>query len=165
MFSINERRRRNRDERKSSQTTKIYQGSNKKCYDFVVPGGFVPKAIALNCGAYQIKLDGSVDELTGKLMADYLPEKGTEDELARISVEKHITKAYPPTFFMTAVEDFLRSQAPILEEKLLACEVPFVFRSYGDAKERLAHVFHLDIRTEAAKLCNEEECDFFRRFC
>lgn len=136
-----------------------------KCYDFVVPGGFVPKAIALNCGAYQIKLDGSVDELTGKLMADYLPEKGTEDELARISVEKHITKAYPPTFFMTAVEDFLRSQAPILEEKLLACEVPFVFRSYGDAKERLAHVFHLDIRTEAAKLCNEEECDFFRRFC
>lgn len=136
-----------------------------KCYDFKVPDDFQPKAIALNCGAYRIKSDGNIDELTVKLMCDYLPERGSRKELEQIDVINHITENYPPTFFMTAVDDFLRTQAGILEEKLCVCEVPFVYRNYGDMRNRLKHVFHLDIRTEDAKLCNREECEFFHSFC
>lgn len=134
-----------------------------KEYAFKVPEKIVLRAIALNCGAYRITFEG--DELTKKLMEDYLPNKGSKEELELISVEKHVTADYPPTFFMTAVEDFLREQASVLEKRLLAKEVPFVFRSYCNKRNRLAHVFHLEIRTKDAKRCNAEECNFFRSFC
>lgn len=131
-----------------------------KKYNFSTPEGFAPKAIALNCGAYQVKL--SQDE---KLMADYLPGGGTEEELRLVNVIEHVTENFPPTFLMTAVEDFLKEQAPLLTEKLRECEVPHVSRFYGDKENRLGHVFQLDIRSDAAKLCNDEECEFFRKFC
>lgn len=131
-------------------------------YEFHVPEGLKLTAIALNCGAYLVQTDGnSLDE---KLMADFLA-KGDEKEWWMINVVNHITENYPPTFFMTSVEDFLREQAPILVEKLNSCEVPFVYRKYGDKNTRLGHVFQLDIRKEEAKRCNDEECAFFQRFC
>lgn len=133
-------------------------------YSFKTPAGFVPKAIALNCGAYKIELTGDPNDLTQKLMADYLPNQGSQEELDLVSVANHVTENFPPTFFMTAVEDFLKDQASILSEKLRTCEVPHVFRFYGDKENRLGHVFQLDIRSEDAKLCNDEECEFFRRF-
>ena len=131
-------------------------------YPFQPPKGFRPTAIALNCGAYQI--DTSKKDLTTALMADFLPEKGSPKELEMINVVNHITGDYPPTFFMTCTEDFLKDQAPILLEKLLAEDVPFVSRYYGDKSKRLPHVFHCDIKSEDAKLCNDEECAFFREF-
>lgn len=129
---------------------------------FAPPQGFVPKAIALNCGAYTpgTAEDGSVDPL----IADLMPDGGTPEELELINVTAHITEKYPPTFFMTAVDDFLKTQAPVLAAKLAEQEVPFAYRFYGSKEHRLAHVFHLNIRTDDAKLCNDEECAFFRKF-
>lgn len=131
-------------------------------YDFTPPKGFAPTAIALNCGAYHI--DISQKDLTTELMADFLPEKGSERELHLINVAAHITGNYPPTFFMTCTEDFLKPQASVMSAKLLEKDVPFVFRYYGDKDNRLPHVFHCDMRSEDAKLCNDEECEFFRKF-
>lgn len=136
-----------------------------KNYPFAVPGGLELKAIALNCGAYQIELDGKQNEQNRRLMQDYLPQQGREEELKLINVAEYVTKDYPPTFLMTAVEDFLKEQAPIMAKKFLECEVPFVFRFYGDKEKRLSHVFHLNIRMEDAVLCNDEECEFFQKFC
>ena len=51
-----------------------------------------------------------------------------------------------------------------MSAKLLEKDVPFVFRYYGDQDNRLPHVFHCDMRSEDAKLCNDEECEFFRKF-
>lgn len=136
-----------------------------KRYSFQTPEGFVPTAIALNCGAYKIELDGNEKDMTKLLMGDYLPQKGSEDELELISVCNHITPGYPPTFFMTAVDDFLKKDAPVLQQKLMECEVPFVFRFYGDKENRLAHVFHCNIKSEDAKKCNDEECGFFKSMC
>lgn len=134
-------------------------------YDIRPPKGFVPTAIALNCGPYVIDMKGNLtDGLTKDLMLDLLPEKGTEEELLRINVVQHVTPAYPPMFFMTCNDDFLRNQAPLLAAKLAECEVPFVYRFYSDAQAPLRHVFHCSIRTEAARRCNDEECDFFRSF-
>ncbi|MGN0422365.1 MAG: alpha/beta hydrolase [Lachnospiraceae bacterium] len=135
-------------------------------YSFQVPEGFAPTAIALNCGAYKIEMEGdSTDELTRLLMTDFLPEQGSEKEMKLINVANHVTRHFPPTFFMTAVGDFLKDQTPILAAKLAECNVPFIYRFYGDAEHELGHVFHCNIRTQDAALCNDEECNFFREFC
>lgn len=135
-------------------------------YTFQAPEGFAPTAIALNCGVYVVDLseDGS-DRQTRQLMADFLPEKGTERELELISVPRHVTKRYPPTFLMTCTGDFLKDQAPLMSAKLAEHDVPFVYRYYGDAEHELGHVFHCNVKTEDARFCNDEECDFFKRLC
>ena len=35
---------------------------------------------------------------------------------------------------------------------------------YGDKNKILPHVFHCNIKSEDAKLCNDEECAFFKQF-
>lgn len=132
-------------------------------YNFTVPEGFSPNAVALNCGVYY--LDMKRDDDVSKLMEDYLPEKGSKTELELMNLNSHVTKDYPPTYIMTAQGDFLKSHAPLLAQKLADCEVPFLYRLYGDSKDKLCHVFHCDMKSKAASLCNDEECDFFRRFC
>lgn len=134
-------------------------------YSFKVPEGFVPAAVGLHCGAYRIELgaEGNTDDLTQRLMEDLLPEKGTEKELELIDVTKHITEKYPPTFFMTCPGDFLKNQAPLLAEQLAEKNVPFTYRLYGSAEKPLTHVFHCNIKSEDAKLCNDEVCEFFRK--
>ncbi len=131
-------------------------------FSFRPPEGFVPRAVALNCGAYSV--DDEPRGLTAALMADYLPGKGTPEELETLRVLDHITDAFPPAFVMTATEDFLRQDAPVMAAALAGKDVPFVYRFYGDRAKRLPHVFHCDIRSEDAKLCNDEECAFFREF-
>lgn len=136
------------------------------CYKFSIPNGFVPKAIALNCGVYRIQLHtGDTDSQTEKLMEDFLPEKGSDEELEKINVENHITEKFPPVFCMTAVGDFAKNQMPFLVAKLEECNVPFVYRFYGSAENRLGHVFHCNMKSSAASLCNDEECSFFHEFC
>ncbi len=131
-------------------------------YEFDAPKGFKPTAIALNCGAYS--LIGDHSDQTIALMADFLPERGTERELRLIDVTAHITWDYPPTFFMTSSGDFLQEQAGSLAAQLVRMKVPFLFRYYGDKDNILPHVFHCNIRSADAKLCNDEECEFFRKF-
>lgn len=135
-----------------------------KEYDFKVPENFKLRAIALNCGSYHIGAGGGPDDLTAKLMGDYLPEGGSEKELELICVERHITENYVPICFMTCTGDFLQEQAPILQKKLLECRVPHVFQFYGNAWHELGHVFCLNIKLDIANKCNQAQCDFFKSF-
>ncbi len=132
-------------------------------YAFKAPEGFRFNAIALNCGAFQITLDGGED-LTTMLMADYLPEKGSQKELELISGVRHITPDYPPVFVMTCVDDFLKAQPSLFIPELIRNEIPHMFRFYGSKENRLGHVFHCNIKTDDAKLCNDEECEFFTKY-
>ena len=38
----------------------------------------------------------------------------------------------------------------------------FQYLSYGDEKEPLKHVFHIDIKLPQARQCNRDECAFFQ---
>lgn len=136
-------------------------------YDFAVPEGFAPTAIALNSGAYTISIVADDDSpmATGKLMGDLLPNGGTDDELKLLQVVDYVTPDFPPTFFMTCPGDFLKDDAPNLAATLLANNVNFVFRFYGSPNKPLAHVFHCDVRSEDAVICNDEECAYFKEFC
>lgn len=131
-------------------------------YDFDPPKGFKPVAIGLNCGSYAMNEDTS--DQTTALMEDFLPEQGSEREMRLMDVTAHITPEYPPTFFMTCTGDFLQNMAGPLAAKLIQMKVPFSYRFYGDKDKILPHVFHCDIRSEDARLCNDEECGFFKEF-
>lgn len=134
-------------------------------YPFQVPEGFVPTAVALNCGKYEISHDGVFsDEQTKLLMEDLLPEQGSPKEHELINVAEHVTKDYPPVFLMTSTGDFLKDYAIPMAAKLSSCDVPFMYRLYGDCENKLGHVFHCDVRSADARVCNNEECDFFKEF-
>lgn len=126
------------------------------------PPYFAPAAVALNCGVYRMEKGGKKD-LTASLMKDYLPGRGTEEEYRRINVIQHLTGDFPPAFVMTAEGDFLAEQAAPMAEELQRLGAAAEYHYYGDKDHVLGHVFHCDTRNESARLCNREECEFFRR--
>lgn len=128
-------------------------------YDFEPPEGFVPTAVALNCGVYAM---AEGDE--NPLMAELLPGGPTPEALALITPLHHVTPAFPPAIVMTSTGDYLRAQAPLMARKLEENDVRFSYLFYGDHENRPGHVFHCDMRSPDGQRCNDEECDFFRRF-
>ena len=132
-------------------------------YDFTVPTGLNLRAIALNCGCYRITTDGENDRLTALLMQDLMPNGGDADELALITVTNHITDKFLPTIYATCPGDFLKDQAPILAERLMANNIPHEFIFLGSNTNPLGHVFHLNMREPLGTVCNDLECEFFRR--
>lgn len=133
-------------------------------FPFEVPKGFVPKAVALNCGVASIKLTSERTDLTSALMADYLPGAGTTEEIDAVSPAGHITEGFPPAFVMTAHGDFLRDETTELVSALIQKDIPTVCRFYKGKGKPLGHVFHLNMRSEMAQRCSDEECDFFREW-
>lgn len=134
-------------------------------YSFKTPEGFMPKAVALNCGVYDLNPENQPAGSTLSLMKKHiLPRKGTEEEFREISTVNYITAQFPPCFIMTSNEDFLREQPKPLMEKLDEAGVSYVYKFYGDENHKLGHVFHLDMRNEIGKICNDEECAYFRSF-
>ena len=132
---------------------------------FKVPEGFIPKAVALNCGVYDMNPESNPGGNTMSLLKnDILPNKGTDEEFRSISSINFITEKFPPCIVMTSNEDFLKEQAPRLTAKLDEVGVQYQYKFYGDENNPLRHVFHLDMRNETGKQCNDEECAFFRNF-
>ena len=127
--------------------------------------GFVPQAVALNCGAYNPLSEVGVlgGEQDQELMGDFLPEKGSARERALVNVTDHVTEKFPPVYLMTCVGDFCRPQAPLLEAALKKNGVYYEFKTYGTEENPLYHVFHVTIQEPEGQKCNDEECDFFRR--
>ena len=128
-------------------------------FDFSAGKDALPKAVGPNCGAYDVSHSNG---LNGRLMKDYLPHRGTQEELERVNPLNRITYAFPPVYIMTAIKDFLRKDALKLQNKLDTLGVPNECRLYDNAVHSLGHVFHLNIRSDDAKVCNDEECRFFR---
>jgi len=126
-------------------------------YKFMVPKGFALTAVALNCGVYRME-EGS------KNMEEYMPEKGTPEELEIINAERYVTSKYPPVFLMTSTGDFLKMQAVNMAKRLTECNVPFLYGFYGSQENQLGHVFHCDMRSADGRKCNDDECDFFKRY-
>lgn len=133
-------------------------------YSFVVPENYLPKAIALNCGVYNVEDFKDGNKQTLFLMKDVLPKRGTNQELHDISPVHFVNEKFPPCFIMTSNEDFLKEQPKELKRKLDMYGVPFTYRLYGDERHALGHVFHLDMRNEIGKICNDEECEYFKGF-
>jgi acetyl esterase/lipase len=134
-------------------------------FSFLVPNGFRPRAVGMNCGAYQLfQSDGNkANETDQELMKDFLPEGGSAREQKLINVTEHVNSLFPPVYIMTAKGDFLLSQALLLEKACQEAGVYYESKVYGDETNPLYHVFHVNMTEPEAKICNDEECDFFRR--
>ena len=126
------------------------------------PAGFVPKAVALNCGMYDIfSIAGQNGGGINSIFKDFLGKKYRREDLEKINVCSFVNKDFPPAYLMTADADFLKSQAPYMQEKLEEFQVTYKYRIYGEGKKEIGHVFHCNIRLPEAEECNTEECEFF----
>ena len=133
-------------------------------YDFAVPQGFVPTAVAFNCAAFHIEVNDDPNDLTSALMADYLPNGGDEHEISLINVVPHVTADFPPSYIMTCDGDFLHDAAEPMSKLLRKLGVVHELHVYGGIGEELPHVFHCNMKSEDARRCNDDECRFFKRF-
>lgn len=131
-------------------------------YAFKTPEKLRLNAVILNCGMGSFPVDENQDDMISTLLLDYLPEKGNAKEMYMISLADHITENYPPVFLATAAGDYLKQQALAMAEKFMQKKVPFMLGCYGSKDHELSHVFHLDIRSDDAQKCNEDECNFLR---
>ncbi|MBQ3559181.1 MAG: alpha/beta hydrolase [Agathobacter sp.] len=134
-------------------------------FDFKPTENVIPKAIALNCAVLDI--DVAKEGMAGstmKLMKDVLPNKGTAEELGLVNPIAYVNEKFPPCYIMTANEDFLRAQPETFTKKLDEYKIPYTYKMYGSEFDKLGHVFHLDMRNETGKLCNDAQCDYFKSF-
>ncbi len=123
------------------------------------PDGFVPRAVALNSGLY--RLVRGEEDLLDSLAEAYFPNGGTDKEYSYITLSERVNSHFPPCFVMTALGDFLNRQAKPFYDHLLSLGARAEYHCYGDEKDGLKHVFHIDIRLPQARKCNEDECSFF----
>ncbi len=125
----------------------------------------VPKAIALNCAVLDMEaIKSSSGSNTMMLMKDVLPKEKMEEYLQLANPIAYVNKKFPPCMIMTSNEDFLKEQPETFKKKLEECGVPYVYKFYGDEEYKLGHVFHLDVRNEIGKICNDEQCAYFKGF-
>ena len=128
------------------------------------------RALGLNCGAYDSK--ASIQKRNSEDADDYLMEyldcvdKNCPEKTAEmVDAVSNMTKDFPPSFVMSAVNDFLFKNADPMYQLLKKLGVPCEKKIYGTKEqEEIAHVFHVNIKLPEATQCNDDECNFFRKF-
>lgn len=127
------------------------------------------RAVALSCGAYDMedclrRVDAGASEAEQEeLLRTVLGEAYGAEQLFLGCPAHFITKDFPPAYVMSSNGDFLRNQQPILLDALKQKGILHEYHEYGDETETLYHVFHCNIRLDAARKCNDEVCSFFRK--
>lgn len=135
-------------------------------FDFQPVETVVPKAIALNCAVLDMEaIKSSSGSNTMTLMKDVLPKGKMEEYLQLANPIAYVNEKFPPCMVMTCNEDFLKEQPETFIKKLEECKIPYVYKFYGDETHKLGHVFHLDMRNEIGRICNDEQCAYFKEFC
>lgn len=133
-------------------------------FSFRPPEGIRINACALNCGCYFIPLSRFISpKRMGILLEAYFPEDYLP-LVPQLRIRKYLTRDFPPAFVMTAKNDYLRFMARPMDRLLKCRGVESVLRIYGTRKQKdIGHVFHLNCRSQLARQCNDQQCDFFRQ--
>ncbi|MBE5944099.1 MAG: alpha/beta hydrolase [Lachnospiraceae bacterium] len=114
------------------------------------------KAIGLNCGKYLM-------DRREELIQEYKPLEYLDEFFEFMNLPPHIGEGFPPTFIMSC-EDFLKDEPRFMIERFDKYHIPYEYHFYGDEKNKLPHVFHCDIKSKYAKICNDEQCEYFKGF-
>lgn len=143
--------------------------SNKEfasMFDFIVPNITI-KAVGLNCGAYDTREMAKPG--MDNLFLDYLgftdkPEI-PEDILNRVDALSYMNKDFPPAYIMSAQNDFLKANVEPMYNHLISLGVTCEKKIYGTVEQtEIAHVFEVNIKLPEATKCNDDECNFFKKF-
>ncbi len=120
----------------------------------------LPKALAFNCGIFHMP-DFTKDDM--RLW--YFPEE-TEGPLREsfMNMLSYMGKNYPPVYLMLSVNDDLAVHTEAMKQRLEELQTEFVYREFGADNEEDSHVFHLNMRSENGKRCNEEEFAFLMKY-
>ena len=152
----------------NSQYAAIYSNPEyAKLFDFTVPSNIKIRALALNCGLYSIETKASAGGVldVSALQQDYLGKICDDKLKARLEILSNITSEFPPSFIMTSEYDFLKDNAEPMAKLLSEKGVENVCKKYGnEGQTYMAHVFHVNMNLEEARICNQEEADFFRKY-
>lgn len=120
------------------------------------------RAAALNCGFYDVRK--CAEKRVDLPFVEYMGEV-TEEKLKSLDTMKYINQDFPPTFVMSAFSDFLLDYARPMYEHLKKLGVESQLKIYGSPQQKeIGHVFHVNVRLDEAKKCNDEECEFFRKY-
>ena len=125
---------------------------------------FVPKALVLNCGVFDMK--GEVERrgtLLTPFLTDILGAKPTTSSIKKMSPVRYITPDFPPVYLATSNGDFLRKHSHRLKEVLEQQKIDYVFKEYGNNKKTQGHVFHLNLKNKVGQTCNQEQIKFVRK--
>lgn len=152
----------------ASQYLTIYSNPEyAKFFDFKVPDITI-RGAGLNCGLYDTKK--SIEVGLEELIKDYVGEENYQKEMGcgtvmeSLDVTGNMTGDYVPSFVMSAVNDYLVGHAEPMYNHLKSLGVDCEMKIYGNKEqEEVAHVFHVNIKLEEARKCNDDECEFFRR--
>lgn len=142
----------------------LYNSEFGKCYDLKLPTDKIRvKAMGLNCGVYDMRSSLKNSQLANHMQAYF--HEITEEKLALVDTLKYITKDFPPCYITTSYHDFLKQNAMPMYEFLWQKGIDCSYKMYGNPEKKdIAHVFHVNMRTEEAAQCNEDECAFFRKY-
>lgn len=136
-----------------------------KLYGFTIPNVKI-KAVGLNCGIYDpnTRLQNDLDDIFWAYIGQNTDIK-SRDFQQKIDVLSNITPDFPPAFVMSSHRDFLLPQAQPMYDLLKSKGIEAVIKIYGAPNRRdIGHVFHVNMNLPEAKLCNDDECNFFRKF-
>ncbi len=132
-----------------------------RLFSFRVPEVTI-RALGLNCGLYDMAKQAAAPR--SGLALDYLGRKLPEDD-PRLDVLGAICAGYPPAHITTACHDFLRENAQPMRDFLSSKGICATVKCYGSSdKPNVAHVFHVNIALEEATQCNDDQCEFFRKY-
>ena len=131
-------------------------------FSFKLPEHFRVNACALNCGTYMVIAPRFFKPVG--VYEDYLPANYRQ-MLPQFQVAKNMTPDFPPSFVMSSYYDMLRFMAKPMYRKLQRLGVESELHIYGRKGDKhMGHVFHVNCHLEEAATCNDDECNFFRRY-
>lgn len=152
----------------SQYLTLLCSAEYRKLFSMQVPFDKIAvKAVALNCGRYDMNycLENKIDDP----FLTYIDKALSEDReltLERINAIKYINKNFPPAYIMTSEYDFLKEDAKPMYDLLHQKGISCMYKLYGkEGDDYMGHVFHLNLRLEEARVCNDEECSFLTELC
>lgn len=121
------------------------------------------RGVALNCGKYNLGAHIETDYQMRLVARNILPKKGSPDELELVNGLAYLTKDFPPAYVMSCIGDFLLGDSVAMDKAMTEIGIPHEYHCYGTEEKPLWHVFHCDMRLEEAAICNDAECEFFRK--
>ncbi len=131
-------------------------------FGFEPPENLSIRAIVLNCGVSSIKSKAEGGN-PNRLIKDLMGKEGYKNNLNLVDPSRLVNGNFPPTYLMSATGDFLLKEHEPMKQNLLSHGVECETKVYGSENKKLMHVFHLIIRSEDAKICNDEEVAFIRK--
>ena len=134
-------------------------------FDFEVANVTV-KALGLNCGTYAGR--AMALDRNDEVFLEYIDcvDKIPDDALVeRVDALKYMNSHYPPSHIVSTKCDFLLPCAQPMYDFLTKMGVPCEIEIYGDIdRPEIGHDFHVDSRLYEAKISNDKQCEFFKRF-